>query len=248
MDLLGKSNSVDKDKPSAALLTNLSIAFNCLHHELLTARLNAYGFSVSKLRLTHNCLSNRKPRAKIDENYSSWSEISFCIQQGPIRFNIFLVVLFFVVKDRYVEIYARNNTPFIVKTFQNLKQASEALFDWFKNNSLKNNIDKCQVLFRTNKPVGNKIGDFAIDNSECKKLLGVKIDVNLNFNNLLSNLCKKASRKTYALPRVYPFMELSKIKLLINAFFTSQFSCCYLRGCTIVVVIIGKEKCSMKNA
>ena len=135
-----------------------------------------------------------------------------------------------MIKDRYVESYADNNTPFIVKTFQSLEQASDALFDWFKNYSLKNNIDNCQVSFRTNKPIGIKIGDFAIDNSECKKLSDVKIDVNLSFNNLISNLCKKASRKTYALSRVYPFMGLSKIKLLINAFFTSQFRCCYSRG------------------
>ena len=30
-----------------------------------------------------------------------------------------------------------------------------------------------------NKPVGIKIGDYTIDNSECEKLLDVKIDVNL---------------------------------------------------------------------
>ena len=35
----------------------------------------------------------------------------------------------------------------------------------------------------TNKPVVNKIGDYTIDNSECKKLVGVEIDVNLNFDN-----------------------------------------------------------------
>ena len=58
----------------------------------------------------------------------------------------------------------------------------------------------------------------------CKKLLGVKIDVNLNFNDQISGLCKKTSRKVSALARVTPFMGLSKIKLLINAFFILQFS------------------------
>ena len=40
----------------------------------------------------------------------------------------------------------------------------------------------------------------------------------------MSDLCKKAGRKTSALTRVTPFMGLSKKKLLMNAFFTSQFS------------------------
>ena len=37
-----------------------------------------------------------------------------------------------------------------------------------------------------------KVCDFTIGNSECEKLLGVKIDVNLNFNEHISDLCKKS--------------------------------------------------------
>ena len=94
--------------------------------------------------------------------------------------------------------------------------------------SFKNNVDKCHVLVSTNKPVGIKIRDYAIKNSECEKLLIVKIDENLNFNDHISDLCKKVSRKISALARVTPFMGLSKRKLLMNAFFISQFSYCPL--------------------
>ena len=44
----------------------------------------------------------------------------------------------------------------------------------------------------------------------------------------MSDLCKKAGRKINALARVTPFMGLTKRKLLVNAFFTSQFSYCPL--------------------
>ena len=50
-----------------------------------------------------------------------------------------------------------------------------------------------------------KIGDYAADKSECGKLLVVKIDVKLNFNDHISDLCKKAYRKISALARVTLF-------------------------------------------
>ena len=49
----------------------------------------------------------------------------------------------------------------------------------------------CHVLLSTNKPVGIKIGDYTIDNIECEKLLRVKIDTNLHFNDHISDLYKK---------------------------------------------------------
>ena len=88
-------------------------------------------------------------------------------------FNIFLADLFFVVKDIDIASYADDSTPFVVKNnidnvIASLEQVSDALFNWFKNNRLKKNVDKCHVLVSTNKPVGIKIGDFSIDNSECE--------------------------------------------------------------------------------
>ena len=63
--------SVDKGNVFDALLTDLSKAFDCLDHELLTAKLNAYGFTLSALRLINDYLSNRKQRTKIENAYNT---------------------------------------------------------------------------------------------------------------------------------------------------------------------------------
>ena len=67
--------SVDNGGAFGALLTDLSKAFDCLPHELLIAKLDAYGFDKSSLKLVHSYLSNRKQR--VNDRYSSWSEILF---------------------------------------------------------------------------------------------------------------------------------------------------------------------------
>ena len=52
--------AVDKGKTFCALLTDFSKAFDCLDSELLIAKLNAYGFNLTALKLGHNYLSQRK--------------------------------------------------------------------------------------------------------------------------------------------------------------------------------------------
>ena len=57
---------VDKGKDLGALLIDLSKAFDCLDHKLLTYKLNAYSLNIPALRLIHDYLSNRKQRIKIE--------------------------------------------------------------------------------------------------------------------------------------------------------------------------------------
>ena len=52
-------SAIDKGKLFGALSTDLPEAFDCLSHELLLAKLHAYGFSIAALRLIHSYLTNR---------------------------------------------------------------------------------------------------------------------------------------------------------------------------------------------
>ena len=72
------------------------------------------------------------------------------------------------------------------------------------------------------------IGSFEIKNTNCEKLLRIKVDSRLNFNDHLDGIIKKASRKINALSRITPFMNISKRRILMNSFFNSQFNYCPL--------------------
>ena len=93
---------------------------------------------------------------------------------------------------------------------------------------MKANADKCHLLVSSDESWTAKIEDFSIKNSTEEKLLGVKFDSNLSFENHVASLCKKASQKLHALARISHYMELNKRKNLMKAFITSQFSYCPL--------------------
>ena len=86
--------AVDNGKLFGILLTDLSKPFGCLSHELQLAKLHAYGFSISALRLIYSYLANRKRRTKINMSYSSWEEIFFGVPQGSILGPFFFVICF----------------------------------------------------------------------------------------------------------------------------------------------------------
>ena len=51
-----------------------------------------------------------------------------------------------------------------------------------------------------------RIGDTEIKNSEYEKLLKIKVDSKLNFNEHLNDIISKVSRRANALSRVMPYM------------------------------------------
>ena len=65
------------------------------------------------------------------------------------------------------------------------------------------------------------IGPFEIKNTNCEKLLGIKVNSRLNFNEHLDGIIKKASREINALSRITPFMNINKRRILMNSFFNS---------------------------
>ena len=100
----------------------------------------------------------------------------------------------------------------------NIEEAPTSLFQWFDNNLLKNNSDKCHLLISSNENITMKIGQYQVENSECEELLGAKVDWMLHCDDRISNRCKKACEELNALVRIAPFIELSKRRILMNVY------------------------------
>ena len=230
--------ALDDRESFCTLLTDLSKAFDCICHDLLIAKLNAYNFDLKSLKYMLNYLSNRKQRTKINDKYSTWTDCNIGVPQGsilgPLLFNIYMCDLFMILSEYDFANYADDTTPFAKgKTFHDVKikieEISHKLFCWFKINQLKGNADKCHFLLNNpDKSKRLRIENTDITNSLNEKLLGVHFDNLLKFDIHVDNLCKKASNKLHALSRIATYMSQSKRKTIMNAFISSQFNYCPL--------------------
>lgn len=66
---------------------------------------------------------------------------------------------------------------------------SNTFFHWFKNSLLKNNDGKFPSLVRENDRLVINVVECKIDKSNTEKLLGVKFDKKLTFDNQISYIC-----------------------------------------------------------
>ena len=94
---------LDKSWVVGTVLMDPSKAYDCLPHELLLAKLSAYGFGQSAIALISNYLSNRFQRVKIGSTFSSHLEILRGVRQssilGSILFNLFINDLIFFIQE-----------------------------------------------------------------------------------------------------------------------------------------------------
>ena len=109
--------------------------------------------------------------------------------------------------------YADDSTLYVTgdnleSVLKQLEQAAKLLFQWFSDNQIKGNKDKSHVLTSTQEVCGN-IGTTQITNKKWE-------------------IYEKVGAKLNALTRIANHMPFQKRKVLMNAFFTSQFSYCPL--------------------
>ena len=59
-------------------------------------------------------------------------------------------------------------------------------------------------------------------------MLGIKLDSKSNFNSHIHDICQKPGQKLNAISKITPYMDFAKRRLIVNAFFHSQFNYCQL--------------------
>ena len=229
--------SLDKGEYAGVIFMDLSKAFDTINHDLLLAKLKAYGFSHNALAFMLSYLKNRSHRVNINNNFSTWEEIIAGTLQGSLLgsllFNIFINDIFYFEDKSYLSNYADDNVLYafgsnITEVKNKLSQDLPKLSEWFTENFMILNPDKCHYMCLGKDTVNDILNfcDEELKSSELETVLGIEIDQKLTFNCHVKTLCSKAAKKLSALQRITNIIDEEKINLLFNRIIKSQFSYC----------------------
>ena len=244
---------IDQGKHVGSILMDLSKAFDCIPHDLLIAKLDAYGFSNRSCKLMYSYLKGRQQCVKINGTYSKCHTLLAGVPQGsilgPVLFNLFINDFYSFIQNTNPHGYADDNTLSKVadtkdEMISSLTNDTDISIDWLSNNDMIANPTKFQAIFpnkqKVHEDISLQVKEKTIFSQREVDILGITVDENLNFEKYISKICQSASGQLHAIYRLNRYLKPQTRKLVINSFILSNFSYCPLIWCFLNAQQISK--------
>ena len=147
--------TLDNKTAIAALSMDLSKAFDSLPHDIFIAKIHAYGFEMSALKLTYSYLSDRTHTMEVKGERNAERQIELEVPQGSLLgvllFNIYLNDIFEPVDADLFNFADDNNLSSVGHTTDDAKalliNKTEAALNWIEGNEMIPNPEKFHLMF-----------------------------------------------------------------------------------------------------
>jgi len=215
-----------------------------VNHDLLLAKIQAYGFSETATKLLGEYLKDRRQRVKIDGICSDWSTVKTGVPQrsllGPLLFNIYINDINYCTSNMVLRLYADDTTSYtsdvssIALQFM-VNQDLSILTTWFNHLSINNTKTRAMILGSSTSEYDFQVNSINVKVEPTLKILGVTLDKRLIYKEHITEQLKKVYAKTAALKRISRFISVNTMTLLYKTFIVP-----HLEYCSTLFIGLGK--------
>ena len=235
---------MDKSDLVGVILLDLSKAFDLVDHDILLSKISAYLASAVSMNWFESYLSERSQICSVAGSLSAPLTLSCGVPQGsilgPVLFSLYMNDLPLNIPEANVDAYADDTTLWksngdCIKIQNDLQSSLDCAYVWFKQNHMKPNITKAKhLLIGTHQKLRHanisslelNLNGVPIEEVKDEKLLGVKLDKYLGWNDQVNCLMKKLNSRFFLLKRAKGYLSVSGRKLLYNALIKSTLEYC----------------------
>ena len=133
---------------------DISKVFDSLQHDILIAKLHAYGFEMKALTLIYSCLINRTLTVKVKGEYSARRQVRAGVPQGSLLgvllYNVYLNDMFDSVQADFCNFADDNNLSAVGNTINEAKAIliteTEAAINRIESDQMIANPEKFHLM------------------------------------------------------------------------------------------------------
>jgi hypothetical protein len=238
--------ALDSGKGVILVLLDLSAAFDTIDHNILLSRLRSrIGVDGPALQWVSSYLDGRYQAVSLAGECSDPVLLTTGVPQGsvmgPLDFIAYLRPTFDIAQRHGVSMHQYADDTQLYLTFDLHKQ-EEALAQmeacvndirqWMRQNKLKLNDDKSELLVLTSPRQAHKvtinsitIGDFVVNASSEAKNLGATFDCTLCLGQHITSLVKSCNFQLRSIGQARKFLTQDATERVIHAFISSRLDC-----------------------
>jgi hypothetical protein len=199
--------ALDDHNSARILFIDYSKAFDHVDHKTVLSKMKVFGIDPPLLKWMHSFLLNRQQRVKVGNAFSKWTTMNGGMPQGtwlgPYVFLILIDDLRTIMPTvKFVDDVTVTEIINLHSSSQ-MQTAADQISEWSQRNLMNINVKKTKEMLLgpilKNPPDQIVLNTVNIERVTSFKLLGITVMNNMSWENHVSAICAKSSKRLHFL-------------------------------------------------